>query len=81
MAFASSTTPHTVQEFTWMSFRKNIKFYFKIKNPKPPYNGAKQYMLTYVVKSDNSDSNYTLSLLQVLQWQLIWKASVKVHSL
>lgn len=81
MVFAFFSPLHIVQEFTGMSFGKNRKVYFKIKKPKPPYNGAEQYILTYAVKSDNSDSNYTLSLSQVLQWQLIRKASVKVHSL
>lgn len=38
-----------------------------MKNSKPPYNSAEQYILTYAVKSDNGDSNYTLILLQVLQ--------------
>lgn len=37
-------------------------------------------ILTYTVKSDNTDSNYTLNLLQVLQCQFIWKASLKEPS-
>lgn len=54
----------------------------KTKQKTHPYNGP-QYISTYALKSKNSgsSSNYTLSVLWVLELQFIWKSSAKVEPL
>lgn len=75
--FYSSSLPRIL---LWNELWKNIEgFYFKIKTPQISLQWSKA-ILTHAVKSGNSDSNYTLNLLQGLQWKLIWKTSLKVPS-